>query len=115
MKANKSKKIVILLLSGITSIVGIFAYVLYIDDIHSNGRLYASKQRLCEQIALSYLKTIKEVEPGLKTEDKQLDPKKWQMAVDIETELTNLCNLTLEQDSLKNYRVRTLEKYQQSQ
>ncbi len=68
----------------IVVLVGTFYYLWHEDDVNANGKLYSSKQKLCMQFALSYLRTIKEVTP-------EFSEKKWQMAIDIETEMYNLC------------------------
>ena len=56
--------------------------------------------------AQSYLKTIPKVEP-------EFNDQKWQMAVDIETELYNLCLTDLNPQAIRNFYSKALEKYQE--
>ena len=37
---------------------------------------------------------------------------KWQIAVDVETDLYNMCLLNLDKEALRNYKFSGLEKYQ---
>lgn len=61
-------------------------------------------QSLCVDFAQSYLKTI----ASKYAAENQL---KRQLAIDIETELYNICLLDLSSDSLKNYQPKAFEKY----
>lgn len=56
------------------------------------------------EFAQSYLRTIPKIE-------KDFNDKKWEMAIDVETELYNMCLLDLNQESLGAYRAKALEKY----
>ncbi|MBI2029800.1 hypothetical protein HYT02_05265 [Candidatus Gottesmanbacteria bacterium] len=69
-----------------------------------NGRAYKSRQALCIDFAQSYLRTIPKTEV-------EYNDEKWRMAVDVETDLYNLCSLNLNQDSLKDFQLSALEKY----
>ncbi len=99
----KNKK-VILIIATLLIIVSAGFY-LYENDMADNGKSYASKQTLCMQFAQSYLRTIPKTETYFNDE-------KWSMAVDVETDLYNMCLLDLNKESLKNYKVNALEKYQ---
>lgn len=102
----KNKKILVGLLVAL--VFGIFAYWLYQDDISSQGRLYPSKSKMCEQFAKSYLRTMKERE-----NISNFGSDVWLMAIDIETEINKLCQLELTPEALKNYKPSALEKYRQ--
>ncbi len=57
--------------------------------------------------ALSYLRSIQKLEP-------EFSDQKWQMAIDVETDLYNLCMADIHSGSLMNYKSKVLEKYQQN-
>lgn len=97
-----------LVVSGIIIIFALIVYSLYQEDIADNGKAYKSKQTLCRQFAQSYLRTINKTE-NVGSEN---DPERWQMAVDVETDLYRMCLLDLNKESLKNYKINALEKYQ---
>jgi len=89
--------VVVLLVIGVV-------HFLHADDIADHGRLYSSKYSLCMQFAQSYLRTIPKTEIGF-------NDKKWEMAVDVETELYNMCMLDLNKEALGSFRAKALEKY----
>ncbi len=72
----------------------------------SSGRAYNSQDEMCQQMALSYLKTMRKVEP-------EMDEDTWAMAVDVETDLFNLCQLELQAEALGKYEAQALKKYYQ--
>lgn len=96
-----------ILLVGIITVVGIIAYYLYPGTIVNNGKEYSSKATLCRQFAQDYLKTVQKTDTIT-----DLGSDKWNMAVDVETDLYNLCLIDLNKESLKNYKTTSLEKYQ---
>lgn len=77
---------------------------LFLSRDTNEGRVYKTRQNLCIDFAQSYLRTIP------KTEQNYND-KKWELAVDVETELYNLCLLDLTEESLKNFELDSLQKY----
>ncbi len=79
-------------------------YFLHVDDISDHGRLYSSKSSLCVEFAQSYLRTIPKTE-------KDFNDKKWEMAIDVETELYNMCLLDISKVALGSFRAKALEKY----
>lgn len=83
-----------------------FAYFLIKDDLPINGRIYSSKLLLCKDFALSYLRTIPKVERDYTGSTRK-------MAIDVETELYNLCLIDLNPESLSRFRTKTLDKYSQ--
>ena len=97
MKNKKS-----LLIVGVTILIVGLVYFLSYDT--NEGKIYASKQNLCVQFAQSYLRTIPKVESNFSNE-------KWQMAIDVETDLYNMCLLDLNREALKNYKPSAIEKY----
>ena len=101
---KKIRKVWLAILSVVVLLAGVFYYSLYQDDIRHHGRLYQSKSRMCTEFATSYLRTIQKVEP-------EFNDQKWQMGVDVETELYRICLLNLNKEDLKNYSPTALEKY----
>ena len=91
----------ILVTSLIILTIGLIYF--FISDT-STGKTYASKQNLCIQFAQSYLKTIPKTEPNFTDET-------WRMAVDVETDLYNMCLLKLTKEALMNYQSSITEKY----
>lgn len=81
-----------------------FIYFLYQDDIDKNGKSYTNKEKMCKHFALSYLRSIQKVEP-------EFNDQKWRMAIDVETDLHNLCMTDLNSVGLANYKSKVLEKY----
>jgi len=79
-------------------------YFFYQEDIRSNGRNFENRSKMCFQFAVDYLNNI-EKDPNF-TEDKR------ELAIDIETEITNLCQLELTSEAARNYKPSALEKYQ---
>lgn len=92
--------------------LGAIIYYLYQNNL-TNGETYANKESLCQDFAQSYLKTVQKTD-NAKSSENILSPEnqKWEMAIDVETELYNLCLLNLDKESLKNYKPKALEKYQ---
>lgn len=86
----------------------VIGFVLYKEDIEDNGRVYSSKTNLCRHFAQSYLRTINKTE-NISSEQ---NSEQWTMAIDVETELYELCLIDLDKESLKNYKHKALEKYQ---
>jgi hypothetical protein len=70
----------------------------------NEGTAYESREKMCIDFAQSYLRTIHKNEPELTDE-------KWKLAIDIETELYNLCLLDLNQESIANHNKSPLDKY----
>ena len=96
LKANK--KPILISLGLAIFLVGIVVFWSKDDGL---GKTYTNKVTLCRYIADSYLKTV------AKTDGFQ----KEQMAVDVETDLYNLCLVDLNKDSLQNFKLSGLEKY----
>lgn len=97
------------------AIVAVFlvAYLMYTDDIDTNGKLYSSKENLCAHFAKSYLRTIQKTDRARSTNDTfRHENLRWQMAIDIETDFYNLCILNLSTESLRDYKSTIIEKYQ---
>ncbi len=93
---------------GLIFVVGFVLYHFYAaEDIADNGKVYSSKVDLCRQFAQSYLRTI-----GKTDNITDFGSEKWKMAIDVETELYNMCRLDLNKETLKNYKPSSLEKYQ---
>ncbi len=101
---GNKRKLVAGIFLGVLLAIGLFYYWLREDDISANGMRYPSKEKLCQQFALSYLRTIRGVEP-------EFDAEKWEMAVDIETEFYDLCMLDLTREAISNFMPNSLEKY----
>ena len=100
---RKNKKLATLL--GIFAVLTLtLVYLLNIDDVSHNGRLYTSKSALCSEFVRSYLRTIQKTE-------KDFNERKWEMAIDIETDFYNMCLLDLNPKALGDYRAAALEKY----
>lgn len=77
------------------------------ESIGDDGRLYLNKGVMCQDFAQSYLRTIQ------KTDNiTDFGGDKWDMAINIETEIYKLCSLELSKESIKQYRPTALEKYQ---
>ncbi len=104
---DKLYKVIILALVIMTTgfLCLFFAVMLFTKDTNE-GRAYKSRQALCIDFAQSYLRTVPKTEADYNNE-------KWNMAVDVETDLYNLCSLNLNQESLKNFQLSALEKYKQ--
>lgn len=96
----KNKK-TFLVAGTISLLVGLVYFLTYDTN---EGKTYASKENLCVQFAQSYLRTIPKHEPNFNDE-------KWQMAVDVETDLYNMCLLDLNKEALKNFKPSAIEKY----
>lgn len=63
---------------------------------------------MCVHLAQSYLHTIQRTDKA----DTTTSPHRWEMAVDIETDLYNMCLLDLDRETLKQYRSTIIDKYQ---
>ena len=98
----KKKRIVIVFLIVIFVLL-IAGFLLYQDNLIDNGKQYSSKEQLCTHFAQSYLRTVQKTD---------LDNQSWEIAVDIETDLSNLCNLELNEKSLKTYKSSIINNYQ---
>lgn len=108
----KNKKVSFLFLI-IISVILIFGYLIYQDDLNANGKLYSSKEKLCMQFAQSYLRTVQKTDNARSSENiSNPENQRWEMAVDVETDFYNLCMLNLDQKSLKTYKSTVTEKYQ---
>lgn len=71
-------------------LAGLIGYLFYEDQIKSHGRLYSSKDELCNEISLSYLRTVNKLEGNPSMMDE-----KWMKAVQIETQIDKLCRMPL--------------------
>ena len=112
LKNMKNKRNLIIV--SIIIIVSTIVYFFYQDDISHNGRLYSSKQRMCEEFAQSYLRTIQKTDNAFSSENvSSPENQKWEMGVDIETDLYNLCLLDLNKTALRDYKSTALDKYRQ--
>jgi len=102
-----------LIILSIMILVGIVVYFFYQDSLSHNGRLYSSKQRMCEEFAQSYLRTTQKTDSAFSSED-TFSPanQKWEMAVDVETDLYNLCLIDLNGEALKKFQLSGLKKYE---
>ena len=98
----KKNKIYIIVISVLV-LIGVVAFWFYRQDITHHGRLYPNRSKMCYQLAIDYLRNIKN-DPAY-TEDK------WNLVVNIETEITNLCQLELTEEAAGNYNPKALEKY----
>jgi hypothetical protein len=77
-----------------------------------HSQVYPSKENLCQQFAQSYLQTVPKTDGAISSNDtSSLENQKWLMAIDVETELYNMCLLDLNPASLKNYKLDSFEKY----
>ncbi len=101
MRFIKTKKLPFI---GITVFIFVAALLHFFLHDTNEGRAYKSRESLCIDFAQSYLRTIH------KTEQNYND-KKWELAIDVETELYNLCLLDLTEESLKNFELDSLQKY----
>ena len=81
-------------------------YYFYQDNVSDNGKVYSSKRSLCNYFAQSYLQTMAKKE-GIGFQGLQ-----WEMAIDVETEMYNLCMIDLNKESLKNYKPSAFERYE---
>lgn len=97
------KKLLIAVLVGVFVIIGYVALWWHQEDILHHGRLYPNKNKMCYQLAIDYLRNVKN-ESGFNDE-------KWTRAIDIETEIHKLCQLELTPEAIQNYQPTALEKY----
>lgn len=102
MKVKEIRK-VIPILAIIIALTGFFAFWLHREDITHNGRTFPSRSKMCYQFAIDYLRNIKN--------DPNYTDEKRALAIDIETEITDLCQLELTDDAVGDYTPTALEKY----
>lgn len=93
------------MVSVLILLIGLVYFLTYDTN---EGKIYASKENLCIQFAQSYLRTIPKYEPNFNDE-------KWQMTVDVGTDIYNMCLLGLNKEALKNYKPSAIEKYKDDQ
>lgn len=105
-KMKNKKTLMVLGLLG-AFVVSLFAYWIYEDNLNASGRLYPNQSKMCEMFAKSYLRTMRE-RKGID----DLGGDAWTMAIDIETEITKLCQLELTPEAIGDYKPAALEKYQ---
>jgi hypothetical protein len=96
MNKLQNKKIILPLVSAL-ALVGLVFW--FISNDRNEGKSYKSKQVMCIDFAQSYLKTVQKTD----MKSAQDDPKKWSLAVAVESDLYNLCLLDLNKDSLKSF------------
>lgn len=89
---------------GSLLLIGAVSFWLYREDVTNNGRRFPDRTKMCYQFAIDYLRNIKN-DPNY-TEEKRA------LAIDIETEMYNLCQLELTEEAARNYKPSALEKYQ---
>jgi hypothetical protein len=85
----------------------LISYFFYTRSSIGKGRVYSDKQTLCMDFAQSYLKTIR------KTDLAKTDNEKWEIAIDVETELYDMCLLDLNKEAIKQYHPNAFDKYKQ--
>jgi len=89
-------------------LVGVVADWIYQDHVGSSGRLYPSKQKMCEEFAKSYLRTMKNEANITDFSGGNTD---WSRAIAIESEINNLCQLELTDEALDSYSPSNIQKY----
>lgn len=90
---------------GVLVIVGSLFF--YQNNIEKNGKAYSNKTTLCQRFAQSYLSTVQ------KTDNiTDYGSEKWQIAIDIETDMYNLCLTDLNRQAVTNFKMSAIEKYQ---
>jgi ubiquitin-protein ligase len=95
-----------LFILGIVLVVGYFFVSGFFTPSDAPGNLYTTKGEMCIDFAQSYLKTIQ------KTENiHDYGSEKWKVAIDIETEIYNICRLDLTNNSVSTYQQKALQKY----
>lgn len=99
----EKKKITVIVVIILLVVIARIGYFFYQEDIRWNGRDFATREKMCFQFAVDYLNNI-EKGPNF-TEDKR------ELAIDIETEIVNLCQLELTEESAGSYTPKALEKY----
>lgn len=104
-KTNKKKPTISIVGVVIIIFAGLMAYWLGQQNISRNGRLYPNRSKMCYQFAVDYLRNI-ENDPNYTDEKREL-------VIDIETEITDLCQLDLTVEAARDYRPTALEKYQE--
>lgn len=107
-KVIKVRPTTLLVVAILATLTGFTSYWLYQDHIGSNGRLYSSKLRMCEDFAKSYLRTVKETESINDFGGGNTD---WSRAIAIESEINNLCQLELTDEALEGYSPSNIQKY----
>lgn len=98
----RNKKIVLPVLI-LFLVIGVVYLWLSNQDIAHNGREYSNRSKMCYQLAIDYLRNIRN--------DPSYTDEKWNLAVDIETEITNLCQLELSEEAASKYAPKAIEKY----
>lgn len=98
-----SKKLLIVVLLCFVVLLTVIAYWWWQSDISHNGRLYKDRNKLCQQIAVDYLRNVRN--------DPDFSEEEWSMAIDIETEIHKLCQLNLIKEDIINYSPSTFNKY----
>lgn len=98
------KKIVLISFVVILLLIVIkVGHFFYQEDIRWHGRDFATREKMCFQFAVDYLNNI-EKDPNF-TEDKR------KLAIDIETEIVDLCQLEFSKEAAGSYAPNALEKY----
>lgn len=108
LKNLSKERLIIALLLLLLTMVSTSYWNYYAKIIGDQGTVYPSRRVLCDHLARSYLKTIQ------KEIDKKVDEyesKKWEMAIDVETDLYNLCTTELTEESLSAFALSGLKKY----
>lgn len=100
---NNRKSIIIVV------VVAIIALIAVCHNRDADGRVYRNKMSLCMDFAQSYLKTVQKTDMTSTAESE-----KWQMAVDIETDMYNLCLTDLNKEAIGSYKPSAIEKYNHS-
>lgn len=86
------------------AIIAKSGYFFYQENIRWHGRDFVTREKMCFQFAVDYLNNIRK--------DPNYTDEKEELAIDIETEITNLCQLELTTEAAGNYKPSALEKYQ---
>ena len=85
----------------------------YEADFNANGKIYSSKKILCTHFAQSFLRTVQKTDNAFDSKDVYSSRnQRWNMAIDVETDIYNLCVLDLTTESLRTYKSTIIEKYQ---
>lgn len=81
--------------------------MLWFADGDESVKVYPSKTYMCARFADSYLATVQRTDNIT-----DYGAGKWNIAIDVETDLFNLCMLDLTDEALKNYKSTIIETYQ---
>mgnify|MGYP001481312584 CR=1 FL=1 len=108
----KNVKLPIMLFILVVILMG--GYIFYLSHFNDGSTLYLNKEKLCMDFARSYLQTVQNTDAAGSREDSS-NPEniRWEMAIDIGTDLYNLCRLDLEYSSLESYKSVVTQKYSQ--